>query len=133
MLGYSSDIETLTLENTNFRKVLATTNGLQLTLMSLLPGEDIGREKHHVVQFFRFESGIGIVELDNAHGEKETFEVQDGSAVIVPKGTYHNIINTSDRDYLKLYTIYTGEIHNDGQIDVLKPKQEDVKSECILS
>lgn len=116
MTGYVSNIEELTLANTFFRQVLYTGKYCQLVLMSLKPGEDIGMEVHDTVdQFFRFEKGQGKVVMN---GEENT--VGDGSAVIVPAGTQHNIINTSQTDELKLYTIYSPPNHPDGTIHQTK-------------
>lgn len=116
MKGYNANIEQLTLENNNFRKVLYTTNGLQLVLMTLKPGEEIGAEIHpENDQFFRFESGKGKVMID-----KNFYEVEDGSVVVIPKGANHNVINTSDTEALKMYTIYTPAHHKDGVIHETK-------------
>lgn len=116
MKGYNANIEQLTLENNNFRKVLYTTNGLQLVLMSLKPGEEIGAEIHpENDQFFRFESGKGKVMID-----ENFYEVEDGSVVVIPKGANHNVINTSDTEALKMYTIYTPAHHKDGVIHETK-------------
>jgi mannose-6-phosphate isomerase-like protein (cupin superfamily) len=108
--GYKENIEKLTVENNNFRKVLYTGEQLQLVLMSLKPGEDIGSEVHpENDQFFRFDEGKGKVVIN----EKE-YEVEDGDAVIVPKGAEHNVINTSEEGDLKFYTIYAPSHHKDG-------------------
>lgn len=108
--GYYSNIETLTTENSDFRHVLYTGKHMQLVLMSLRPGEEIGSEVHNENdQFFRFESGNGRVIV----GETE-YQVTDGDTVIVPAGTEHNIINASDTEDLKLYTIYAPSHHKDG-------------------
>lgn len=108
--GYYSNIETLTTENSDFRRVLYTGKHMQLVLMSLRPGEEIGSEVHNENdQFFRFESGNGRVIV----GETE-YQVTDGDTVIVPAGTEHNIINASDTEDLKLYTIYAPSHHKDG-------------------
>ncbi|KND50179.1 MAG: hypothetical protein AB198_01840 [Parcubacteria bacterium C7867-003] len=108
--GYKDNIETLTKENTNFRKVLYTGEQSQLVLMSLLPGEDIGSEIHQDNdQFFRFEAGNGKVVINDTE-----YEVADGDAVVVPKGATHNVINTSADTALKLYTIYSPAHHKDG-------------------
>lgn len=116
MKGYNANIEQLTLENNNFRKVLYTTNGLQLVLMTLKPGEEIGAEIHpENDQFFRFESGKGKVMID-----ENFYEVEDGSVVIIPKGANHNVINTSDTEALKMYTIYTPAHHKDSVIHETK-------------
>ncbi len=118
--GYCANLEQLTLENNNFRKVLYTLNGLQLVVMSLQPGEDIGAEVHPKNdQFFRFEAGKGKVIIDDM-----TYEVEDGSTIIVPRGANHNIINTSATEALKLYTIYTPAHHKDGVIHTTKADAE---------
>ncbi len=109
MKGYSTDLETATLKNTYFRKVLYTAKHSQLVLMCLKPGEEIGAETHnHLDQFFRFEKGSGKVVID-----KTTHKVKDGSCVIVPAGALHNVINTSKKSDLKLYTIYSPPEHID--------------------
>lgn len=116
MTGYHADIETETLNNTNFRKVLFTGAHSQLVVMSLLPGEDIGMEVHgNVDQFFRFESGEGKAILD---GEEILFKADD--VVIVPAGTNHNIINVSTTEPLKLYTIYSPANHPEGTVHATK-------------
>lgn len=116
MTGFHLDIETETISNTNFRKVLFTGTHSQLVLMSLLPSEDIGMEVHqNVDQFFRFEVGEGKAILD---GEEIVFKAND--VVIVPAGTNHNIINTSATEPLKLYTIYSPANHPDGTVHATK-------------
>lgn len=118
MKGFNDNLEKITLENDNFRKVLYTTKNLQLVLMSLQPKEDIGEEIHHDNdQFFRFESGEGEVVID-----ENIYKVSDGSGIVVPAGAKHNVVNTSETEELKLYTIYTPAHHKD-QI-VRKTKQE---------
>lgn len=110
--GYKDNIEKLTLENENFRKVLYTANHCQLVLMSLKPSEEIGAEVHEDGdQFFRFEKGEGKVIID----ETEHL-VGDGDGVIVPAGVTHNVINTSQTEALKLYTIYAPPHHKDGVV-----------------
>lgn len=112
MKGYVDNIEKETLENSNFRKVLFTGKYLQLVVMNLKPGEDIGEEVHSDVdQFFRIDAGEGKVVIDG-----EESEIEDGSAVIVPAGSKHNIINTSQTENLKLYTIYAPPNHPDGTV-----------------
>ena len=109
MKGYVGQIEDLTLANKYFRQVIFTGKHQQLVLMSLKPGEDIGSEIHpHTDQFFRFEKGHGKVIIDGVENP-----VSDGDAVIVPAGTKHNIINTSQTEDLKLYTIYSPPNHPD--------------------
>ncbi len=122
--GYKENIEQLTIENTNFRKVLYTAQHIQLVLMSLKPGEDIGTEVHtENDQFFRFEAGEGKVIV----GETE-YSVVDGDVVIVPAGTEHNIINISTTEDLKLYTIYAPSHHKDGIVRATK--QEALENEA---
>jgi mannose-6-phosphate isomerase-like protein (cupin superfamily) len=123
--GYKDDIEQLTKENNNFRKVLYTGEQIQLVLMSLKPGEDIGSEVHpENDQFFRFDAGSGQVIINET-----TYEVTDGDAVIVPKGAEHNVINTSDSEDLKFYSIYAPPHHKDGIVRETKEealaKEED--------
>ncbi|MBB1543804.1 cupin domain-containing protein [Candidatus Gracilibacteria bacterium] len=123
MKGFNANIEQLTLENNNFRKVLYTLQGMQLVLMSLKPGEEIGAEVHpENDQFFRFESGKGKVLIDES-----VYEVEDGSVIIVPKGSNHNVINTSDTEELKMYTIYTPAHHKDGVIHATKAIAEEAE------
>ena len=117
--GFHVDIETETVENDNFRKVLFTTAKTQLVLMSLNPGEEIGMEVHDGDQFFRFEAGQGQVIID----DKE-YSVSDGDSVVVPEGANHNVINTSLTDDLKLYALYSPPQHDDGTIDETKPESE---------
>ena len=123
MKGYKENIEELTSSNTDFRKVLYTGKHSQLVLMSLLPGEEIGLEVHtENDQFFRFEKGNGKVLIDG-----NTYEVADGDAVVVPSGVEHNVVNTSDTESLKFYTIYSPAHHKD-QI-VRKTKTEAMENE----
>mgnify|MGYP001597152626 CR=1 FL=1 len=120
MNGYFANIEEETLKNENFRKVLYTGKHSQLVVMSLLPGEDIGLEVNDKVdQFFRFEVGEGKAILN---GEEIYFKSED--VLIVPAGTKHNLINTSQTDKLKLYTIYSPANHPDGTIHVTKAEAE---------
>ena len=116
MAGYNANIEELTLANENFRQVVFTGKYAQLVLMSLKPKEEIGMEVHeNVDQFFRFEKGEGKVIID---GEEHV--VGNGSAVVVPAGSEHNVINTSPTEDLKLYTIYSPPQHPDGTVELTK-------------
>lgn len=111
MKGYLDNIEKVTLENENFRKVLYTGDHSQLVVMSLKPGEEIGEEVHpDVDQFFRIEQGNAKILIDDT---EETAE--DDFAVIVPAGSKHNVINTGE-EVLKLYTIYSPPNHPDGTV-----------------
>lgn len=121
--GYKENIEKLTVENSNFRQVVYTGEQLQLVLMSLKPGEDIGSEVHDENdQFFRFDAGSGKVVINETE-----YEVEDGDAVIVPKGSEHNVINTSNSEDLKFYTIYAPSHHKD-QI-IRETKEEALENE----
>ena len=115
MNGYHDDIEEQTTSNSDFRRVLYTGHHLQLVLMTLQPGDEIGAEVHEDRdQFFRFEEGRGQVDIDD-----NTYDVVDGSGVIVPAGARHNVRNTGD-DSLKLYTLYGPPEHKDGVIQSTK-------------
>lgn len=110
MKGYKSNIENDTLENTNFRRVMYSGKYLQLVLMSLKGGEEIGEETHlENDQFFRFESGSGKCFIDG-----NEYAVKGGDALIVPAGARHNIINSDHQEEFKMYTIYAPPHHKDG-------------------
>ncbi|HPD55437.1 MAG TPA: cupin domain-containing protein [Candidatus Paceibacterota bacterium] len=120
MKGFFGHIEKDTLENENFRKVLYTGKHCQLVLMGLQPNEEIGMEVHpDNDQFFRFETGTGKVIIDG-----NEYNVTDGDAIIVPAGAEHNVINTSDSEPLKLYTIYAPPHHQDGVVRATKEEAE---------
>jgi mannose-6-phosphate isomerase-like protein (cupin superfamily) len=120
MKGFYGAIEKDTLGNDNFRKVLYTGKYSQLVLMSLLPKEEIGMEVHEENdQFFRFEAGTGKVIIDG-----NEYDVKDGDAIIVPSGAEHNVINTSETEKLKLYTIYSPAHHQDGVVRATKAEAE---------
>lgn len=118
--GYKSNIEALTIENKNFRKVLYTGEHLQLVLMSLKPGEEIGLEIHtENDQFFRFEAGQGKVLINDTE-----YAVSNGDVVIVPTGAKHNVINISTTEDLKIYTLYAPAHHKDGIVRATKQEAE---------
>lgn len=120
MKGYTTNIKAATLENNNFRKVLYTSKHSQLVLMSLKPNEEIGEEIHSENdQFFRFEAGQGTCIIDG-----NEYPLGDGVCIVVPAGSKHNIINTSDTEDLKLYTIYSPPHHKDGIIRATKKEAE---------
>lgn len=120
MKGYKDNIEKLTLENNNFRKVLYTGKNSQLVLMSLKPMEEIGAEVHEENdQFFRFEAGQGRVTIDG-----NVYDVADGDAVVVPAGSNHNVENVSSDEELKMYTIYSPAHHKDGIVRATKEEAE---------
>ena len=125
VLGWVGDIERATLENETFRTVLYTVGHVQLTVMRLGPGEDIGREAHpHLDQFLRIESGSGRVEFGRTEDAvEETHDVADDWAIIVPAGVWHNVVNTGEGD-LKLYSIYAPPEHPDGTVHRTKADAE---------
>lgn len=114
---FVTGIEEATANNQDFRRVLFTAEKSQLVLMSLKPGEDIGAETHDLDQFIRVEAGRGTAQLDG-----KDYPIQDGTAVVIPAGTQHNIINNSRDEDLKLYTIYSPPEHKDGIVH--RTKQE---------
>lgn len=121
IIGYAGPIEKATLNNNNFRQVLYTGKHSQLVIMCLQPGEEIGEEMHaDVDQFFRIEMGNGKF----VFGEKKAHLVGDGDAVVVPAGTYHNVINMSSVEPLKLYTVYSPPIHPEGTVHKTKAEAE---------
>ena len=119
MKGYCDNIEQRTVENDNFRQVLYTGKHLQLVVMTLPPGCDIGEEVHDDRdQFFRFEEGKGVVDIDGVENP-----VEDDFAVIVPAGARHNVLNTGSEP-LRLYTVYGPPEHMDGVIHATKADAE---------
>jgi mannose-6-phosphate isomerase-like protein (cupin superfamily) len=121
MAAYVGAIEKQTLNNNYFRQVLYTGKHAQLVVMCLQPGEEIGNEVHAKVdQFFRIEQG----EASFVFGGTEKHLVKDGDAVIVPAGTYHNVINPSKNTKLKLYTIYSPPNHPDKTVHKTKAEAE---------
>lgn len=115
MKGFVGDIENMTEHNSDFRRVLYTGKQLQLVLMSLQPGEDIGEEVHpDRDQFFRVEQGNGEVWIDG-----HTTKIKSNFAILVPAGARHNVKNTGDT-LLKLYTLYGPPEHADGTVHVMK-------------
>jgi mannose-6-phosphate isomerase-like protein (cupin superfamily) len=112
MTGYVANIEEATLQNSDYRRVLFTGKNLQLVLMSIAPGSEIGSEVHEDHdQFIRVESGTGVVVLN---GERR--QLSDGSAVVVPAGVEHNVVNSSTAEPLRLYTLYSPPEHKDGTV-----------------
>ncbi len=115
MKGFVTNIEQVTLENEDFRRVLYTAERSQLVVMSIPVGEDIGEEVHDVDQFIRVEEGEGQSILDGVERE-----LTDGSVVVIPAGVRHNIKNTSQSDALKLYTLYSPPHHKDAIVHKTK-------------
>ena len=119
MKGFVEDIEDLTEENGDYRRVLYTAEHLQLVIMSLAPGEEIGEEVHKDRdQFFRVEKGKGEVWIDGVRSK-----IKSDDAIVVPAGARHNIINTHNKP-LKLYTIYSPPNHRDGFTAASKAEAE---------
>jgi mannose-6-phosphate isomerase-like protein (cupin superfamily) len=125
MIGWVDDIETVTLSNSTFRTVVFTGRNMQLTVMRIPAGEEIGLEMHdHVDQFLRIEEGRARVTFGPSKDElTDTHEVQEDSAVIVPAGTWHNVINAGDGD-LKLYSLYSPPEHPDGTVHKTKAEAD---------
>jgi mannose-6-phosphate isomerase-like protein (cupin superfamily) len=118
-MAFRINIENKTVANNNYRKVLHTTSNMQLVVMSVLPNEEIGMEKHtRSSQFIRVEEGSATAIIKG-----KRYYLKKGDSVIVPPNTYHNIINNGDED-LKLYTIYTPPTHPKNRIDKFKPEND---------
>ncbi|HLA10519.1 MAG TPA: cupin domain-containing protein [Pyrinomonadaceae bacterium] len=115
MKGYVTNIEQDTLSNKDFRRVLYTAKNSQLVLMNLPPQEDIGEETHTLDQFIRVEAGNGVAILDGME-----HRISDGTAVVIPAGTRHNVVNDSKSEALKLYTLYSPPEHRDGTVHPTK-------------
>lgn len=115
MSGFADDIEKLTERNTDFRRVLYTAGHMQLVLMTLQPGEDIGEETHAAIdQFFRVQEGEGEIWIDGTRTG-----IDDDSAMLVPAGSRHNVKNTGDKP-MKLFTVYAPPAHADGAVHATK-------------
>jgi len=116
-MSFRGDIERLTIKNNFYRKVLFTVPGsMQLVVMSLNPGEEIGMETHpRISQFIRVEKGSGLAIVG-----RKRYILKDGVAILVPKGTRHNVINTSKKKKLKLYTVYSPPEHKPGKKEKIK-------------
>lgn len=118
---YHVNIEKATEGNSNFRKVLYTSEHLQLVLMTLLPGEDIGLETHtENDQFFRIESGEWVCVINDT-----TYTLSSWSALVIPAKAKHNITNTSQTQSLHMYTLYTPPHHKDGIVRATKQEAND--------
>ncbi|MBX9801132.1 MAG: cupin domain-containing protein [Caulobacteraceae bacterium] len=119
MQGFIDNIETLTTENTDFRRVIYTGKHLQLVLMALKPGEEIGEEVHaDHDQFFRIESGSGEVLIDGRRTP-----IKDDDAILVPAGARHNVFNTGEAS-LTLYTLYGPPEHHEGVVRATRAEAE---------
>lgn len=125
MVGWIGDIENATTQNETFRTVLFTGRYSQLTVMSIKPGEEIGLEAHHDIdQFIRVEQGSGRVVMGPSEDKlDEQHEIEDDWAVIIPAGTWHNVVNTGEGP-LKLYSIYSPAEHPDGTVHQTKAEAD---------
>lgn len=120
MSGYSVNIERETLDGDDFRRVLFTGPNLQLVLMTIEPGGEIGQERHDGHdQFIRVEAGTGEGILDGEH-----HALEDGTALVIPAGAVHNVINTSSSEPLRLYTLYAPPEHPDGTVHRTKAEAD---------
>lgn len=125
MKNYIDNIETQTLQNNNFRKVLFTGKHEQLVVMALKPGENIGMEVHpNVDQFIRIEQGEGKAILDG-----EEYALEDDFAVIITAGTGHDIVNTSETEVMKLYTVYGPPNHPEGTVHKTKAEADEYEAQ----
>ncbi|WP_435073760.1 cupin domain-containing protein [Halorubrum sp. HHNYT27] len=120
MPGYVTNIERETQDNDDFRQVMFTADHVQLVLMTLRPGEDIGLETHSDIdQFIRVESGTATAVLDG-----EELRLGDGDVIVIPAGTEHNVTNTADNEPLRLYTLCSSPAHPDGTVQATKPQDD---------
>lgn len=120
--GFHDDIQEDTLENDSFQKVLYTAKNMQLVLMTLQPGENIGMESHKSDQFFRFEGGTGQCIING-----NEYDVKDGDSILIPGGAEHDVINTSDEELLQMYTLYSPPNHADGAIYNTKEEAQEAE------
>ena len=125
-MAFVVNIEEETLNNKNFRKVLYTStnlHGMQLVVMNLKPEEEIGMEKHNSAdQFIRVEQGEAIAVIGKT--KKDMYKLQASDAILIPAGTWHNVVNSNSKYNLKLYTLYTPPHHKDLLIQKNKPKMD---------
>ncbi len=119
MKGFIDTIEKITLENTDYRRVLYTARHSQLVVMSIEPGDEIGEEVHTLDQFIRIEQGSADVILDDT-----VYKVKDDFAIVIPEGMRHNVINTGTTA-LKLYSIYSPPEHKDGIVQKTKADEKE--------
>lgn len=126
--GYVANIEAVTTDNTDYRRVLYTGEHSQLVVMNLEPGVEIGEEVHELDQFIRIEQGKCKAVLN----ESDEYELEDDWAVIVPAGTKHNFINTGDEP-CKLYSIYSPAEHKDGLVQPTKADDAEVHFDGVTT
>lgn len=126
---YVVNIEEATKKNENFRTTIWTGENLQVTVMSVEPGDDIGLEKHEGDQFLRIEGGGGFVQMGDSE-DNLTFEqnAKDDDAIMIPAGTYHNVTNKGDEP-LKVYSIYAPPEHPAGTVHKTKAEADAAEEE----
>lgn len=128
MKGYITNIEKETLENTDYRRVLYTAKNSQLVLMNLKKGEEIGEEVHELDQFIRLEYGEAKLILN----KKDEYTVKEDDAIVIPAGTWHNVINVGDKE-LKLYSVYSPPEHRNGIVHKTKADETEEHFDGITS
>lgn len=130
MLGWVGNIEDVTVDNTTFRTVVYTGDHVQLTVMRLAPGEEIGREAHpDLDQFIRIEQGRARVELGTSEDSvDEAHDLADDWAVVIPAGVWHNVVNAGGDD-VKLYSLYAPPEHPDGAVHRTKAEADAAEAE----
>ncbi|HEC32730.1 MAG TPA: cupin domain-containing protein [Candidatus Kaiserbacteria bacterium] len=128
MKGYITNIEKETLENTDYRRVLYTAKNSQLVLMNLQPEEEIGEEIHELDQFIRIEQGKAKLILN----KKDEDIIEEDYAVVIPAGTWHNVINIGDNE-LKLYSIYSPPEHKEGTVHKTKADETEEHFDGVTS
>jgi mannose-6-phosphate isomerase-like protein (cupin superfamily) len=127
MKGFVDNIEKITLENTDYRRVLYTATNSQLVVMNIQPGDEIDEETHHLDQFIRLEQGFGKVILDDVE-----HIIEDDFAIVIPAGTKHNVINTGDNE-MKLYSVYSPPEHKDGTVHATKADEAEEHFDGVVS
>lgn len=124
---YVTNIETATVENDTYRTALWTGRYLQVTVMSILPGDDIGLEVHEDHdQFLRIEAGSGTVYMGPSEDDMKTWQASDDDAIFVPAGSWHNVVNTGDVP-LKVYSIYSPPEHAHGTVHETKAEADEAE------
>lgn len=129
-IGFIGDIEKATLDNPHFREVLFTGNNLQMTVMNIPPGGEVGLEMHDDLdQFIRIEEGSGQVQMGQTEDDlSEVRDIEDDWAAIIPGGTWHNVVNTGSGP-LRLYSIYTPPEHPEGTVHATKAEADAAEAE----
>jgi len=127
MKGFVNNIEQLTLNNSDYRRVLYTAKNSQLVLMNIQPGDEIGEETHHLDQFLRLEQGSGQIILDDVK-----HDISENFAAVISSGTKHNVINTGTVE-MKLYSVYSPPNHKEGTVHTTKNAEQEEHFDGTLS